>query len=178
MRLLRILAPVVCITAVVAMRPAPFAVLGGVAERLAHQRTSGVHLLCRLYWDKTDKFTRVVSQSRARRTPAGAVEADAIVSNISVTYTGFTGANGTAAQAAFQAAVDLWMTQVASSVPMVVDANFTNLGDCSGPCFLGTAGSDAAPANVAEAPQPNTLFLLPLLNRISGTDVGAKYFGA
>src|SRR5215203_3622354 len=103
MRLLRIVAPVLCVFALIVSRPAPFAAFAGAVERAANQRRGGAHVLCRLSWDKTDKFTRVVSQPRARRTQPGALQSAAILSNVTVTYTGFTGANGTAAQATFQA---------------------------------------------------------------------------
>ena len=43
--------------------------------------------------------------------------------NFSVTYTGFT----PAAQAAFQAAVDIWASLISSAVPIRINANFTSM---------------------------------------------------
>src|SRR5258708_32825347 len=90
-----------------------------------------------------------------------------MVSTINVNYTGF-GSNP-AAQAAFQAAVDLWRTQIASSVPIVIDAQFTDLGSGG---LLSQAGSGAG-RDFAGAPRAHTYYPFPLANKLRGNDVGA-----
>jgi hypothetical protein len=181
MRLLRAFAPVVCVLAVVVTRPAPFAGFSAGLERTLHRGLGDDNILCRLYLDPHDKFTRVVPPRRAAFSIAGAPESNAVLSNITVNYTGFTGAKGAAAQVAFQAAVDIWKTQVASTVPIVVDAEFLDIcaaygqqADCG---LLGTAGSSAL-RDASENPMPATWYPFPLLNKIAGIDVGAKYFTA
>src|SRR5689334_21354924 len=129
MRLLRALAPAVCVLAVLVT--VPFDALRAT-EAMLHRTLGEENIVCRLYLDPHDKFTRVVpEQRRSALAVAGAPEADANLSNITVNYTGFTGANGAAALTAFQAAVDIWKTQVASNVPIVVDAQFKDLGGFS-----------------------------------------------
>jgi hypothetical protein len=114
-----------------------------------------------------------VPQRRASLAQTGAVESAAVLSNITVNYTGFTGTNGTAARDAFQAAVDIWKTQVASTVPIVVDAEFRDLGN---PFLLGSSGSGAS-RDIPGLPRPGTWFPWPLLNKILGADKGAEFFG-
>ena len=89
--------------------------------------------MCRLWLDPHDKFTRVVPPKRSSTLTA--LTADARLSTITVRYgAGFPGA----AQVAFQAAVDIWQTQTASSVPIVVDANWVDFGNT---LLLGEAGA-------------------------------------
>ena len=177
MRLLRALAPVVCVLAVLVTRPAPLESLRSLGARLAdaaegplHRSLGDEHVICRLYLDPHDKFTRVVAPRRSFARTAGA-EANAQLSNITVNYTGFTGSTGAEAQAAFQAAVDIWETQVASSVPIVVDAAFADLGSGG---LLGHAGSFST-ANFTNAPRANTWFPFPLANKIAGSDLGLQF---
>jgi hypothetical protein len=175
MRLLRILAPVTCVLAALVLNPAPFAAFTAGAERSLHRHLGEENVICRLYLDPHDKFTRVVPEPRASLTTTGAVEADAVLSNITVNYTGFTGANGPAAQAAFQAAVDIWKTQVASAVPIVVNAAFEDLGGSSGGgTVLGHAGS-AATRDFTGAIRAATWFPFPLANKLFGSDLGAGF---
>ena len=92
-----------------------------------------------------------------------ALRSSAVLSNITVNYSGFT----PQAQAAFQAAVDIWQTQVKSTVPLVVDANFADLGNTG---LLGSAGSSAT-RNFTNTPRSNTWFLFPIANTIAGSDL-------
>jgi hypothetical protein len=173
MRLLRALAPAVCVLAVLVMRPFDSVRSLGASrlEAIAHRTLGEENIICRLYLDPHDKFTRVVPERRAGLAIAGAPEGNANLSNITVNYTGFTGANGAAAQVAFQAAVDIWKTQVASNVPIVVDAEFKDLGTGG---LLGQAGS-AATRDFSGAPRPATWFQFPLANKIVGSDLGTLF---
>src|SRR5258708_22150857 len=139
MRLLRILAPVSCVLAVAAICPRPWPPVAAGAERTLPRAFGEDHLFCRIYLDPHDAFTRVVPEPRASLALQGAIEANAMLSTINVNYIGF-GSNP-AAHAAFQAAVDIWRTQIASSVPIVIDAQFTDLGSGG---LLSQAGSGAA----------------------------------
>jgi hypothetical protein len=83
-------------------------------------------------------------------------------STFEVTYTGFT----VPAQAAFQAAVDLWQTQVQSSVPIKVSASWSALP----PGVLGQAG----PLNYYRGPsfpRANTWYPVALANRLAVQDL-------
>jgi hypothetical protein len=79
-----------------------------------------------------------------------------------VTYTGF-GAFP-AAQAAFQAAVDIWSQTIVSPVPIRVDAKFETLGNTG---VLGTAG----PTQVCSSPfgVANTLYAAALADALNGS---------
>ncbi|HYT66940.1 MAG TPA: hypothetical protein VEL51_10995 [Vicinamibacterales bacterium] len=163
-----------CVVAFVSIAPAPFAAFGGVVERMVHRTAGEENIFCRLYLDRHDKFTRVVSEPRPAMTMTGTEAANVVLSDITVNYTGFTGTDGTAALAAFQAAVDIWKTQVASTVPIVVDAEFKDLGATG---LLGSAGSGAT-ADYPGTPRADTFYPFPLANKITGTDIGAQFFGA
>lgn len=80
-----------------------------------------------------------------------------------VSYTGFT----PEAEAAFQAAVDIWADHVSSSVPVRIDADFEALGDG----VLGAAGPNIFPAPPG-APFPNTYYASALADAIAGADLG------
>lgn len=82
---------------------------------------------------------------------------------ISVTYNGFT----PTAQTAFQYAVDIWASSLNSSVPILVNANFTNLG--SG--VLGSAGASNFYRNFSGAPVPNTYYPAALASSLAGSDL-------
>ena len=82
--------------------------------------------------------------------PIQLVSPAAAVSTFVVTYNGFT----PQAQTAFQAAVDVWASQIQSSVPIRVTANWTTLG----PGILGSAGPRHLFRNFPGAPDPNTWF--------------------
>ena len=81
-----------------------------------------------------------------------------------VTYTGFTAP----AQAAFQAAVDVWADHVTSSVPIRIDARFEDLG--SG--VLGAAGPNIV-LDPPGAPFRNTYYAAALADALAGRDLGA-----
>jgi hypothetical protein len=86
---------------------------------------------------------------------------------INVTYIGFS----PAAKAAFQAAVDIWQTQIHSAVPIDVVADWSNLtamyGDDS---ILGAAGPTTFVKNFDNAPVQNVYYPAALANAIAGSD--------
>jgi hypothetical protein len=82
-----------------------------------------------------------------------------------VTYNGFT----PQAQAAFQAAVNIWASQIQSSVPIRVTANWTTLG--SG--VLGSASPNWLFRDFPGAPYANTWFGAAVAKKLSGTDLTA-----
>src|SRR5260370_31463743 len=114
MRLLRVLAPVMSVLAVLVTRPAPFAALTAGAERTLHRTLGEENVFCRLILDPHDKFTRVEAPPEPSRLVTdqwGSLvwsDSATVLSTITVNYTGFTGAAGAQAQTAFQAAVDIW----------------------------------------------------------------------
>jgi hypothetical protein len=87
------------------------------------------------------------------------------LSSFVVTYNGFT----PQAQAAFQAAVDIWASPLPSSVPIRVTANWTTLGAN----VLGSAGPSWIFRNFTNAPYTNTFFAAATAKAISGTDLTA-----
>src|SRR5262245_64238264 len=148
----------------------PAAVLVAAAMLLAPKtvRPDGAVLVkntpawrCRLVIDPTNKGTRVMPPE-----PPGGFRAAAAASTstILVQYTGFT----PQAQAAFQAAVDIWQSQLTSPVTMVVTAEYTNLGSGS---LLGQAGATTIHGNFQNAPKPSTWFLSALANKLAGSDL-------
>ena len=122
--------------------------------------SAGREPFCRLYFDPHDKFTRVVAPSSGR----AALRANATLSNINVTYTGFTAE----ALTAFRAGLDIWRTQISSSVPIVMEAEFTDLGN---PNLLGDARFRTLSYNFTGAPFAWVLFPGPIANRLSGADL-------
>jgi hypothetical protein len=82
---------------------------------------------------------------------------------INVNYTGFT----PQAQTAFQFAVDIWESLLDTSVPITVDASFSNLGAN----VLGSAGSNNFYRNFTGATQSNTWYPVALANSLAGTDL-------
>ncbi|MBI2765870.1 MAG: hypothetical protein HYX53_08165, partial [Chloroflexi bacterium] len=89
-------------------------------------------------------------------------------STITVTYTGF-GSNP-AAQAAFQAAIDVWASKLTSSVVIKINADWTALG----PGVLGQAGPTNLVANFSGAPQANTYYPIALAEAIAGTNLNGS----
>ena len=81
-----------------------------------------------------------------------------------VTYTGFEAFP--AAQAAYQAAVDIWADHLSSVVPIRVTAEFAPLGTG----VLGSAGPFLV-RNFAGAPQTNVWYPYAMADAIAGTDV-------
>ncbi|MDA0244560.1 MAG: Ig-like domain-containing protein [Chloroflexi bacterium] len=71
------------------------------------------------------------------------------------------------AQTAFEYAVSIWEGLLTSSVPIVVNAEFSNLG----PGILGGAGPWTFFRNFTNAPQPNTWYPIALANARAGTDL-------
>src|SRR3954452_970569 len=84
--------------------------------------------------------------------------------DIRVTYSsGFT----PAAKAAFQAAVDIWKTQINSRVPITIAADWSPLGTD----VLGQAGPANFRRDFTGAPQPNTFYPDALANSLAGRDL-------
>ena len=81
---------------------------------------------------------------------------------ISVVYNGFS----TDAQAAFQYAVDVWASQLTSSVPILINATWAPIGGNT----LGFAGADGYFRNFPGAPEPNTFYPAALANKLRGSD--------
>ncbi len=79
-----------------------------------------------------------------------------------VTYNGFPAE----AEAAFQAAVDIWEQHITSPTPIRINANWTNLGSN----ILGSAGPFLI-RNFSGAPIPNTWYPAPLADALSGRDL-------
>ena len=82
--------------------------------------------------------------------------------SIAVTYVGFT----PEARAAFQFAVDIWATQLASPVPMSIDAQFQDLG-------IGVLGTVATGSFEQAVPGgiPGTFYPAALANRLAAVDL-------
>ncbi|MBV8693061.1 MAG: hypothetical protein JOY57_15495, partial [Actinobacteria bacterium] len=78
-------------------------------------------------------------------------------------------ANGEA-RAAFQAAVDVWAQRVKSTVPIRVQASFTDLGFTSSGSLLGSAGPSSFIQSFPNQPDRNVLYPLPLANALSGSE--------
>lgn len=80
-----------------------------------------------------------------------------------VTYTGFSAP----ARAAFQAAVDIWASQISSPVPIRVNATWTALG--AG--ILGSAGASVFANDFPGAADRTTWYPIALANKLAGTDL-------
>ncbi|GAB4499934.1 MAG: hypothetical protein OHK0052_15630 [Anaerolineales bacterium] len=83
---------------------------------------------------------------------------------ITVNYVGTWDAQ---AQAAFQYAVDIWETQITSSVPIVVNASWEPLPTG----VLGGAGAWSLRANFDGAPYSDTWYPVALANKLAGADL-------
>jgi hypothetical protein len=94
------------------------------------------------------------------------VPGPAPLSTFVVTYNGFI----PQAQTAFQAAVDIWASQIQSSVPIRVTANWTTLS----PGVLGSAGPTYVFRDFSGAPSANTFYAAALAKKLSGTDLTAE----
>lgn len=81
-----------------------------------------------------------------------------------VTYTGFQAFPD--AQAAYQAAVDIWASYLTSNVPILVSAEFAELG----PGVLGAAGPFLV-RDFGGAPQTSTWYPTAMANAIAGVDL-------
>ena len=80
-----------------------------------------------------------------------------------VNYTGFT----PQAQAAFQAAVDMWANLITSPVPIVVNAQFAALS----PSVLGSAAATYVVKDFPGAPQSQTWYPAAVANARAGSDL-------
>jgi hypothetical protein len=76
----------------------------------------------------------------------------------------------TDAQTAFNYAVDIWETLIVSSVPIEIDACWTEFSD---PNILGYGGAQGAWANFTNAPRANTWYPNALANSLAGADLDA-----
>lgn len=92
---------------------------------------------------------------------------DAGTATFQVTYVGFE--SFPAAQAAFQAAVDIWSELVDSPVPIKVRAEFKPLGTN----ILGSAGGQFFWRDFPGAPMANTWYIDAIADRAAGQDVNA-----
>ncbi len=109
---------------------------------------------------KTNAFTHVPRSQPLAEAPHIAA---APTATINVSYNGFT----PAVQAAVQYAVDIWETQITSSVPIQVNANWTPLSGSA----LGNAGTSAWYRNFTGAPLTNTWYPAALANARRGSDL-------
>jgi len=82
-----------------------------------------------------------------------------------VNYSGFS----PEAQTAFQFAVDIWESKITSSIPIVVNANWTSVGFQPGQ--LGGAGPRTYAANFSGAPMLDTWYPIATANKLAGTDL-------
>ncbi len=90
-----------------------------------------------------------------------------VTAKINVTYLGFPAA----ARTAFQAAVNIWETQIHSTVPIDVTADWSNLTAQYGdPGVLGAAGPTDFVENFTNAPLRNVAYPIALANAIAGSD--------
>lgn len=85
---------------------------------------------------------------------------------ITVTYTGFT----PQAQAAFQYAIDVWKSLIASPVTIHVNANWTKLAEG----VLGSAGPSTVVRNFPGAPQADVWYPIALAEKIAGQDLNGE----
>ena len=103
-----------------------------------------------------------VKPSPQRRSAASLQVAGADLS-VGVSYTGFT----PQAQAAFQYAVDLWRAELASPVPVIINASFEPLGTG----VLGSAGAGGIISDFPGAPVAGTWYPIALANQLAGVDL-------
>jgi hypothetical protein len=122
------------------------------------------HTACTLIAEAKDYFTFVEPSWYFRSTPR---ENLARTVTINVTYSGFSAE----AQTAFQYAVDILETEITSSVPIEVIANWTPLG--SG--ILGSAGANYIIRDFPSAPLSNTWYGAALANKLAGYDLYISY---
>jgi hypothetical protein len=99
---------------------------------------------------------------RMPRASLTAAEGPAQSSSIAVSYAGFT----PQAQAAFQFAIDIWARQLASPVPITIDAQFQDLG----PGVVGAVGTGSFEQDVPGG-IPGTFYPASLANRLAGADM-------
>jgi len=105
----------------------------------------------------TGRLSHIGRQDPQRQSPSIAT------ATFIVTYNGFS----PQAQAAFQAAVDIWSTKISSAVPIRINANWIGLG--SG--VLGSAGAKTLIRNFVGAPQTSTYYPVALATKLAGIDL-------
>jgi hypothetical protein len=110
-----------------------------------------------LYADPAGQLSRVGQPTAQLQSPSIAT------ATFIITYTGFS----PQAQAAFQAAVNIWSTKISSSVPIRINATWKNLG--SG--ILGSAGATFLFRDFSGAPRSNTYYPVALANKLAGFDI-------
>jgi hypothetical protein len=110
-----------------------------------------------LYADPAGQLSRV-----GQPTPQ-LQDANIATATFIITYNGFS----PQAQAAFQAAVNIWSTKISSSVPIRINATWENLG--SG--ILGSAGATWLFHDFSGAPRSNTYYPVALANKLAGIDL-------
>ncbi|HYF65962.1 MAG TPA: hypothetical protein VD886_24245, partial [Herpetosiphonaceae bacterium] len=136
---------------------AAFAISGIVTTPL--QATSGVSMpgpMITLYATDHDEFTRVVPPQQRVVAPSA--------TTITVNYMGSWDPQ---AKTAFQYAVDLWESYIATPVPISVDASWEALGTN----MLGRAGPTTVRFNFTNAPRLNTWYPIALANALRGLDL-------
>ena len=109
--------------------------------------------------DPTNAFTQVAPSSQTQSALLNNVQ----TADINVTYNGFT----PEAQAAFEYAVDIWETQISSTVPIEVNATWETLGQG----VLGSAGPVNAAKNFENAPLAETYYPIAIANKLANTDI-------
>src|SRR5687768_13902531 len=131
--------------------------LTGARER---QATGASAIQCLLLADPN--VHRSYIPPRMPRASLTAAENPARSSSIAVSYTGFT----PQAQAAFQFAVDIWARQLASPVPITIDAQFQDFG----PGVIGAVATGSFEQDVPGG-IPGTFYPAALANRLAGADL-------
>ena len=118
------------------------------------------HPFCELIAEKKDYFTYVPPPYSFFEAPfANKIQS----TTINVVYNGYS----TAAQTAFQYAVDILETEITSPVTIDIAANWVVLG--SG--ILGSAGANYFLGNFPNAPLANTFYPAALSNKLAGYDL-------
>ena len=107
-----------------------------------------------------------------QRTQSGGIDpADLARLPQTATFTvNYTGNWTSQAKTAFEYALSIWATKITSSVPIAVNANWSNLG--SG--VLGSAGPSNYIINFSGAPKTNTWYPVALANALAGTDLSTS----
>lgn len=103
----------------------------------------------------------------------GPTTPSAVTATFQVTYHGFSAQ----AQSAFQGAVDVWSQLITATVPITIDASWTDLGGPSGGgTILGSAGPHTVFSGFTGAPTPSTWYPVALANQLALTDLDPTSF--
>ena len=140
-------------------------IAGPVAAQGGLERTAEPFLVCRL--PTPESVQGEVSEPSHSSVHSGSVVARAssrheAAATFVVTYEGFS----PEAEAAFQAAVDVWEAHLTSPVPIRIRARWTPLGSS----LLGSAGPFLV-RNFDRAPVPNTWYPYALADALAGRDL-------